>query len=64
MKLASLKLGRDGHLVVVSRDLKVAVDAGEIASTLQDALDRWEDCEPRLKAKYWHRYGSRNHSDY
>jgi len=52
MKLASLKLGRDGHLVVVSRDLKVAVDAGEIASTLQDALDRWEDCEPRLKAKY------------
>ncbi len=52
MKLASLKLGRDGHLVVVSRDLKTAVDAGEIASTMQDALDRWDECAPRLKAKY------------
>ncbi len=52
MKLASLKLGRDGHLVVVSRDLKTAVDAGEIASTMQDSLDRWDECAPRLKAKY------------
>lgn len=52
MKLATLKLGRDGHLVIVSRDLTKAVDAGEIAPTLQDALDRWAECEPQLKAKY------------
>lgn len=52
MKLATLKLGRDGHLIIVSRDLSKAVDAGEIAPTLQDALDRWSECEPHLKAKY------------
>lgn len=52
MKLASLKFGRDGHLVVVSRDLTRAVDAGEIAPTLQDALDRWDECAPLLEAKY------------
>ena len=52
MKLASLKLGRDGHLVIVSRDLSKAVDAGEIANSMQDALDRWSQCEPLLKAKY------------
>lgn len=52
MKLASLKLGRDGHLVIVSRDLTKAVDAGEIAITMQDALERWAECEPKLKAKY------------
>ena len=52
MKLATLKLGRDGHLVIVSRDLSKAVDAGEIAPTLQDALDRWAECEPLLKARY------------
>lgn len=52
MKLASLKLGRDGHLIIVSRDLKRAVDAGEIASNMQDALDRWEACAPLLTEKY------------
>lgn len=52
MKLASLKFGRDGHLVVVSKDLTKAVDAGDIAPTLQDALDRWAECEPLLKVKY------------
>ena len=31
MKLASLKGGRDGRLVVVSRELTRAVDAGQIA---------------------------------
>lgn len=48
MKLASLKGGRDGRLVVVSRDLKRAADAGAVAPTLQAALDNWEAAEPRL----------------
>ncbi|MCF6274459.1 MAG: fumarylacetoacetate hydrolase family protein [Robiginitomaculum sp.] len=52
MKLASLKHGRDGHLVIVSRDLKTAVDAGEIAETMQSALDNWETVAPLLQAKY------------
>lgn len=50
MKLASLKHGRDGRLVVVSRDLQRAVAAGDVAATLQAALDNWADCEPQLRA--------------
>jgi fumarylacetoacetate (FAA) hydrolase len=50
MKLASLKWGRDGRLVVVSNDLAWCVEAADIAPTLQAALDDWERCEPRLKA--------------
>ena len=42
MKLASLKGGRDGRLVVVSRDLSRYADASDIAPTLQAALDDWE----------------------
>ncbi len=49
MKLASLKAGRDGRLVVVSRDLAWFADADAIAPTLQAALDDWERCEPLLK---------------
>ncbi|HEX2559129.1 fumarylacetoacetate hydrolase family protein [Phenylobacterium sp.] len=49
MKLASLKNGRDGHLVVVSRDLAWFTDADAIAPTLQAALDDWENCEPMLR---------------
>ncbi len=52
MKLASIKHGRDGHLVIVSRDLKTAVDAGEIAPTMQYALDNWEVAAPLLQARY------------
>jgi len=48
MKLASLKQGRDGRLVVVSRDLARAADAGDIAATMQEALDDWANAEPRL----------------
>ncbi|MET0984791.1 MAG: fumarylacetoacetate hydrolase family protein [Steroidobacteraceae bacterium] len=49
MKLATLKNGtRDGRLVVVSRDLKRALDADSIAPTLQRALDDWDRCGPRL----------------
>ena len=50
MKLASLKGGRDGRLVVVSNDLAWYTDAGTIAPTLQAALDDWERCEPMLKS--------------
>jgi fumarylacetoacetate (FAA) hydrolase len=48
MKLASLKHGRDGRLVVVSRDLSRAADASRVVPTLRDALDDWEAAEPRL----------------
>ncbi|NUO72154.1 MAG: FAA hydrolase family protein [Frateuria sp.] len=51
MKLASLKEGgRDGTLIVVSRDLKRAVRASGIAPTLQAALDDWSNAAPRLNA--------------
>ena len=50
MKLASLKHGRDGRLVVVSNDLNWFTDAFLIAPTLQAALDDWERCEPQLRA--------------
>lgn len=50
MKLASLAQGRDGALVVVSRDLKAAVRAENIAPTLQTALDDWDAARPRLEA--------------
>src|ERR1700761_2609781 len=53
MKLGSLKEGgRDGSLVVVSRDLTRAVRAKGIASTLQAALDDWSSSAPRLNALY------------
>lgn len=53
MKLASLKGGgRDGTLVVVGRDLRTAVTVPDIASTLQSALDRWSECESRLRLVY------------
>ena len=48
MKLASLKHGRDGRLVVVSKDLTRATDAFIIVPTLQAALDDWDRCGPRL----------------
>ncbi len=51
MKLGSLKEGgRDGTLVVVSRDLGRAVKATGIADTLQRALEDWSNLAPRLNA--------------
>lgn len=51
MKLGSLKEGgRDGTLVVVSRDLARAVRATGIAATLQQALEDWARLAPRLEA--------------
>ena len=53
MKLGSLKEGgRDGTLIVVSRDLARAVRADGIAPTLQAALDDWSNSAPRLNALY------------
>jgi fumarylacetoacetate (FAA) hydrolase len=48
MKLASLKHGRDGRLVVVSRDLLHCTDASAVAPSMQAALDDWAAAEPRL----------------
>jgi fumarylacetoacetate (FAA) hydrolase len=51
MKLASLKAGgRDGTLIVVSRDLTTAALATGIAPTMQAALDDWQRTAPRLAA--------------
>ncbi len=53
MKLASLKEGgRDGTLVVVSRDLSRAARVPAIARTMQAALDDWARCEALLEAAY------------
>jgi fumarylacetoacetate (FAA) hydrolase len=49
LKLASLKSGgRDGTLVVVSRDLTRAVAVRDIAPTLQSVLDDWHQTAPLL----------------
>ncbi|MCH9696272.1 MAG: fumarylacetoacetate hydrolase family protein [Gammaproteobacteria bacterium] len=49
MKLASLKNGRDGQLVVVSRDLTRYSSAAAVADTLQAALDDWANKRPALE---------------
>ena len=49
MKLGSVKSGRDGRLVVVSRDLAWCADATHIAPTLQAALDNWAYVAPQLQ---------------
>jgi len=50
MKLASLPHGRDGRLIVVSRDLAWFTPADHLVPTLQAALDDWERYEPVLQA--------------
>src|SRR5580704_7594628 len=53
MKLASLKEGgRDGALVVVSRDLTRAVAAPQVAKTLQALLDDWDAKVSTLQQLY------------
>lgn len=49
MKLASLKHGRDGQLVIVKNDLSAYVPVTHIAPTMQAALDGWEKTEPQLR---------------
>jgi fumarylacetoacetate (FAA) hydrolase len=51
LKLASLKTGgRDGTLIVVNRALTHFIPAGEVAGTLQQAVENWPDAAPRLNA--------------
>jgi len=51
MKLATLaRGGRDGSLIAVSTDCSRWLATGEIAATLQAALDDWAGCEPGLRA--------------
>jgi len=53
MKLATLKTGgRDGTLVVVSRDCLRCQAVPDIARTLQAALDDWDTLAPRLRQVY------------
>lgn len=52
MKLGSLKKGRDGELIVVSRDLGKAVKADSIATTMQQALEDWKNVAPQLQDLY------------
>lgn len=53
MKLATLKNhSRDGQLVVVSRDLKYATAATNVAPTMQYALDNWNQCKADLESIY------------
>jgi len=52
MKLASLKSGRDGQLIVVCQDLSRAVTVTDIATTLQGALDDWAALSPALERTY------------
>src|SRR6201992_2875240 len=52
MKLASLRNGRDGMLVAVSRDLARCVAVSHIAHTLQAAMEAWTDTAPRLGRVY------------
>ena len=50
MKLASLKQGRDGQLVLVNSTMELYVSAASIAPTLQAALDNWANVKDQLQA--------------
>ena len=50
MKLGTLREGgKDGTLVIVSRDFSRAVAVPSIANTLQHAIENWRELEPELK---------------
>ena len=50
MKLASLKTGgRDGSLIIVDRSVERFVPAAQIVSTMQVALDDWQNLAPLLQ---------------
>jgi len=50
MKLASIKNGRDGRLVVVSKDLRRCLTTDDMPPTLQAALDNWAATKPTLES--------------
>jgi fumarylacetoacetate (FAA) hydrolase len=53
LKLASLKSGgRDGTLIVVNRALTKYAMAGEVAATMQQAIEGWSNSASRLNAIY------------
>jgi len=52
MKLASLKSGRDGQLVIVNNTLTKMASASDIAATMQVALDNWAEVAPKLQARF------------
>ncbi|MCL7929216.1 fumarylacetoacetate hydrolase family protein [Halomonas llamarensis] len=52
MKLATLNTGRDGELLVVSKDLTRAVRATGIVATMQQAIENWDSFAPKLEALY------------
>ncbi|EAQ98483.1 fumarylacetoacetate hydrolase family protein [Congregibacter litoralis] len=54
MKLASYKSGRDGQLMIVDRGLQRCCPAGDLAPTMQTALDDWSNIAPRLQERYEH----------
>lgn len=52
MKVASLRTNHpDGRLIVVSRDLQRMADATDIAPSLIDALQCWDEAAPQLQAR-------------
>ena len=52
MKLASIKQGRDGQLVVVNSLMQRYMAVTDIAPTLQAALDNWGRCKDQLLGVY------------
>lgn len=55
MKLASINNhSRDGQLVVVNKQGTRAVKVPQVAQTLQQALDNWEQVAPQLNTIYQH----------
>lgn len=54
MKLGSLKspTSQDGELCVISRDLKTAVKATQVAPNLREAVENWKEKEASLKKLY------------
>jgi len=53
MKLATLNNGsKDGQLIVVNRQGTNAVIVESIATTMQQALDNWDEISPQLTAVY------------
>lgn len=52
MKFASRKSGRDGELLLVSRDLSRAISLADIVPTLQALLDQWDKHVDNLARLY------------
>jgi fumarylacetoacetate (FAA) hydrolase len=53
MKFATYQTGRvDGSLLLVSRDLRQAVEVSDISPSLLDVLERWPNIVDQLQARY------------